>query len=1368
MLFRIFIFGIVLSLTATVYARNPEKSDEQRTQKKDYRVNLREDCAQATQQVDQSINNVRARLLNGGDCWWDLNGNGRYIVPKVEPGSGQLEVSSLFAGSVWLGGYDDQENLRMAANTYRSASSNDFYPGPLTPEGTTTPDVCKRWDRFFKVTGEEIREHLRLISEKGGAYSPNEVPDGVKYWPAKGNPYFEERYGFELPDLPQGLGSYKDFGGIMDPTAANGEYNPLEGDYPVIEIRGCELDQYPDEMYFWIYNDAGGPHTSATPTDPPGLIRMEVQVQAFAYATNDEINNMTFQRYKLINRATTTLDSAFFAMWVDPDLGCDGDDFVGCDTSLSLMYVYNQDEIDGDVGNTAECQSTANTYGFEVPMLGVDYFRGPLGPKVWNEDSTGLRNPVLGETPDTIVELGMSSFTYYNRNGGPGNPPPPRTDPQNAPEYYNYISGSWRDGTPFTFGGNGYQSGGREINYAFTGAPDDPNGWSMCSANEGLGDRRTIQASGPFRLDPGAVNELIIGVPWVPDIQTYPCPDLTPLIRADVKAQALFDACFDIVDGPDAPDLGIIELDRRVIFTFSNDTTTSNNAFLNYSERGLDIPKGEEDSAYVFEGYKLYQLANSSVDPQADGVLDNIEQARLVLQVDLRNDVSKIYNWTGEPNPLNPSDVIYSPTLEVEGSNDGIRNAVEITRDAFASTNPRLINHQRYFYTVIAYGYNNYDTFDARANTGQATPYIVGRRNVNTYEVIPRPTPYSELNSSYGEGPEVTRLDGVGAGSNFLRVSKEMRERMLADTFSGRIVYEERSAPIDVKIYNPFEVEDGEYTVEFFDTDQSDDELTEDETKFIVRQLETGDTLISEVSLDKTYEQLIPDWGFSVFARNRPAPGDIRTDNNGAIGSEISYIEEDAIEWFAFRQEAQTFSYFDPGQGVVNESFNLLKTGSAVEPDFGLDPQQGFSTIINGPFYPMTLIDYREPDGDDYLITPAWMDNDMSRVRGNNPISNLNNVDIVFTPNRDLWSKCIVVETANTQYKDAGFDTQGDNGDEAQFDIRDVPSRGKEVDPETNEPVILPNEPTGFSYFPGYAVDVETGERLNIFFGENSVYSEEGLADTGFPDSLANGGDMIWNPNSTSITFTAQGAPLDFYFGGQHMIYVTNEPYDGCEQLRDELFMDEPSVFLYRINKRAGMEKIQWACHPMLPPDFVLNSFADGLIPSEMVVSMRVDQPYAVDEGSGTGVNNGYPKYNFTIENAEQRELTTEVQVDSALDLINVVPNPYYGFSQYETSSFARDVKITNLPPECTVTIYSLDGKFIRQYKRNEQNIRSNRSFAGVPAQRFAPDISWDLLNAKQIPIASGVYLIHVDAPGLGERVIKWFGVNRQFDPSGL
>jgi hypothetical protein len=149
---------------------------------------------------------------------------------------------------------------------------------------------------------------------------------------------------------------------------------------------------------------------------------------------------------------------------------------------------------------------------------------------------------------------------------------------------------------------------------------------------------------------------------------------------------------------------------------------------------------------------------------------------------------------------------------------------------------------------------------------------------------------------------------------------------------------------------------------------------------------------------------------------------------------------------------------------------------------------------------------------------------------------------------------------------------------------------------------------------------------------------------------------------------------------------------------------------------------------------------------------------------------NDYPAYLVEFRGVAADEVDEEDEINEALAAINVAPNPYYGFSEYETSQFTNTIKITNLPPECTVTIFSIDGRFIRQYKRNEagENQFVGRANPGIPETQFVPDLEWNLRNSKNIPIASGVYLIHVDAPGLGERVIKWFGVNRKFDPTGL
>ena len=163
-----------------------------------------------------------------------------------------------------------------------------------------------------------------------------------------------------------------------------------------------------------------------------------------------------------------------------------------------------------------------------------------------------------------------------------------------------------------------------------------------------------------------------------------------------------------------------------------------------------------------------------------------------------------------------------------------------------------------------------------------------------------------------------------------------------------------------------------------------------------------------------------------------------------------------------------------------------------------------------------------------------------------------------------------------------------------------------------------------------------------------------------------------------------------------------------------------------------------------------------------------MDNPYEKTENDAGEYE--YPKYEIIFEDVEALDLTGNDEIDNALAEINVVPNPYLAYSTYETSQFSNVVKITNLPAECTVTIYSVDGRFIRQYRRNESGARQAPPRANPPFEvaQVVPDIEWDIRNFAGIPVASGVYLIHVDAPGLGERVIKWFGVNRKFDPTGL
>lgn len=95
------------------------------------------------------------------------------------------------------------------------------------------------------------------------------------------------------------------------------------------------------------------------------------------------------------------------------------------------------------------------------------------------------------------------------------------TNRGNEDQFYNYIRGLWLDGNPLTFGGTGYAAGATNVTqYAFPDDPNDRNGWSMCTTALPNGDRRTMQATGPLTLQPGATNELITGIVLFPILNT--------------------------------------------------------------------------------------------------------------------------------------------------------------------------------------------------------------------------------------------------------------------------------------------------------------------------------------------------------------------------------------------------------------------------------------------------------------------------------------------------------------------------------------------------------------------------------------------------------------------------------------------------------------------------------------------------------------------------------------------------------------------------------------------------------------------------------------------------------------------------------
>ncbi|MDP4116990.1 MAG: hypothetical protein Q8903_12695, partial [Bacteroidota bacterium] len=104
-------------------------------------------------------------------------------------------------------------------------------------------------------------------------------------------------------------------------------------------------------------------------------------------------------------------------------------------------------------------------------------------------------------------------------------------------------------------------------------------------------------------------------------------------------------------------------------------------------------------------------------------------------------------------------------------------------------------------------------------------------------------------------------------------------------------------------------------------------------------------------------------------------------------------------------------------------------------------------------------------------------------------------------------------------------------------------------------------------------------------------------------------------------------------------------------------------------------------------------------------------------------------------------------QAKNDLNRISVVPNPYVGAASWEQQSDAvgrgeRKIYFTHLPAKCTIRIYTISGKLVQQFN-HDSSISDGQE-------------SWNLVSRDGMDIAYGVYIYHVDAPGIGTKINRF------------
>jgi hypothetical protein len=1355
--------------------------------------NSKANCAPASARLTMQYNDVSALLETGGMMFMDRANNvGAYIVPKND------NVNAIFAASLWMGGKDINGQLKLAAQKFRSG--NDFWTGPLSavagsgnydpskPVGDNTlrdfgdanisPDECLAFDRFYTIRKDEVLKFVSWFdcekNKKSNCEKPtNEVLNRIYSWPAHG-------------DISKGqdqfLAPFKDVDG-------NGLYEPLKGDYPwyanltTVSDKVCGSDRrislFGDETHWWIFNDKGNIHSESN-GEPIG---MEIRAQAFTFLSGSEINQMTFYNYELINKGTQTLYDTYFSQYVDADLGNFSDDYVGCDVTRGLGYVYNGKPIDTDIKGR-------KGYGENPPAIGVDFFEGPY------QDADGLDNPgpVVNATTGklevpTVVEaiakkgivysglgigygdgiidnerFGMKRFNYYS--GGTTGPVNDNiSDPTTAAQFYHYMEGKWRFGQRTSFGGNGLPGANGvtsfPADYMFPGTSDTlywgtlgenpgSNNWSERTVvGNNPGDRRFVQSAGPFTLKPGAVNNITVGIVYAESESGGDYPSVEALKRADTKAQLLFDNCFKILEPPSAPKLDVQEITNGVILTLSN-PSSSNNFREKYIQKDFSIDPFYADVYYRFEGYKIYQLKNASVDLSK---LENSTDAVMIRQCDIKNNVSSIVNYNVD-DELGMS----LPQKMVSGLNEGIKHSFIVEKDAF--TNTKLLNYKKYYFVAVAYAYNNYKNYDPSQLDGQQTPYISSRKSYDGSPIVPlEAVPHNTLaenivvNSGYGKTPQITRLDGRGNGNRDLRLTSDSRSKILSLGKYNTPTYDYGKGPINIKVVDPLNLANGYFTCKFNDYTVANSEKNEatnnkgvDTASWTIYRYDKEggsllDSINSDVSIADNNEQIIPEWGISVqieqssyyftnSSKNLSNTLEYLRYSNPVVKSETDDQEPTRItfsnpnkQWLSFIKDENGFSVknwirsgdFIPKKEECDSSLGFSNPCYYADEVDGseksIDPDKLYSKLLGGGIAPHCLTGYQY----DYmpLAYPSFFKPYID-AREKASITRLPSIDIVFTSDTSLWTRCPVIELGRYASLNEGGALAG------------TLRKGASVD--KNGKTIAGS--TGMGWFPGYAIDIETGVRLHMAFGENSFLADD------------NGRDMIWNPSSVLLDENERP-----HLGGQHAIYVFGYNVHGySDQSKNCPYYDGVNNWVYdKLNSTNSTyysdayHSLLWIANPILTnADF-------KVLECDVTVSVRVNKEY--NDFAATGLNVGKPMYGWSMAEIVQEEASRDVKKD-ALSLINVVPNPYYAYSPYETLKTEARVKITNLPQVCTIKIYNTYGKLVWSFKKDS------------PINY----VDWNLLNTKSVPVASGVYLIHVDVPNVGETVIKFFGGQRQID----
>ena len=115
------------------------------------------------------------------------------------------------------------------------------------------------------------------------------------------------------------------------------------------------------------------------------------------------------------------------------------------------------------------------------------------------------------------------------------------------------------------------------------------------------------------------------------------------------------------------------------------------------------------------------------------------------------------------------------------------------------------------------------------------------------------------------------------------------------------------------------------------------------------------------------------------------------------------------------------------------------------------------------------------------------------------------------------------------------------------------------------------------------------------------------------------------------------------------------------------------------------------------------------------------------------------PNDRFRYKSVAPVKADAALAKNQATKLVNVFPNPYIGFNLEERDPVNRFVTFTHLTPTAKIRIFTILGELVETINHTD----------GTQLER------WDLRNSSDIPVASGIYIAHIEMPGIGQKILK-------------